>query len=213
MARLTSGDIKKAIEDFNACIELDPTFVPAYNNRSFALAKSDRRQEALADLDKALELDPKAPGTYDNRGALLLDAQEYEKALADFTRAIQLDAYNGNYYVHRRIALTNLKRFAQAQADTVRIDRLGQLSRLNQAVFRDRENPKAYIDRGNYFLDDNELDNALANFNRALEIDAKNATALTQRSRTWLRRGDAQRRRSRTRRPPWRSNAAKRPSA
>ncbi len=192
MARLTSGDIKKAIEDFNACIELDPTFVPAYNNRSFALAKSDRRQEALADLDKALELDPKAPGTYDNRGALLLDAQEYERALADFTRAIQLDAYNGNYYVHRRIALTNLKRFAQAQADTVRIDRLGQLSRLNQAVFRDRENPKAYIDRGNYFLDDNELDNALANFNRALEIDAKNATALTQRSRTWLRRGDVQ---------------------
>ncbi len=192
MARLTSGDVKKAIEDFNACLELDPKFVPAYNNRSFALAKSDRRQEALADLDKALELDPNAAGTYDNRGALLLDAQEYEKALADFSRAIQLDSYNGNFYVHRRIALTSLKRFAEAQADTVRIDRLSQLALLNQAVFRDRAVAKPYIDRGNFFLDDNQLDNALANFNKALELDAKNTTALTQRSRTWLRRGDAQ---------------------
>jgi tetratricopeptide (TPR) repeat protein len=192
MARLTSGDVKQAIEDFDACLKINPKMVAAYNNRSFALAKSDRRQEALADLNRAIELDPNAPGTYDNRGALLLQAQEYKQAAADFTRAIELDSYNGNYYVHRRTAWLKLEKLAEAQADTVQIESLARLSRINQAVFRDAHAPQPYIDRGNYFLDVNQLDSALANFNRALELDAKNALALTQRSRTWLRKGDAQ---------------------
>jgi tetratricopeptide (TPR) repeat protein len=192
MARLTSGDVKQAIEDFNTCLKIDPKFVAAYNNRSFALSKSDRRQDALADLNRALELDPNAGGTYDNRGALLLEAQEYKQAAADFTQAIRLDPFNGNYYVHRRMALTKLNRLAEAQADTVQIENLARLNLLNQAVFRDRGAPQPYIDRGNYFLDVNQLDSALANFNRALELDARNVAALTQRSRAWLRRGDAQ---------------------
>jgi tetratricopeptide (TPR) repeat protein len=192
MARLTSGKVKPAIEDFDTCLKLDPNFVAAYNNRSFAYAKSDRRQEALEDLDKAVKLDPKAAGSYDNRGALLLDAQEYQKALADFTQAIQLDASNANYYAHRRAALMQLKRFPEAQADAIKIEHLMQLSSLNQAVFRDPRSPQSYIDRGNYFLRENQLDNALANFNRALELNSKSSEALTQRSRAWLRHGDPQ---------------------
>jgi tetratricopeptide (TPR) repeat protein len=192
MARLTSGQVKLAIEDFDTCLKFDPNFVAAYNNRSFAYAKSDRRQEALEDLGKAVELDPKAAGTYDNRGALLLEAQEYQKAVADFTRAIQLDNSNANYYAHRRIVLTQLKRFPEAQADSIKIEHLMQLSSLNQAVFRDPRSPQPYIDRGNYFLRENQLDNALANFDRALELNSKSSEALTQRSRTWLRHGDPQ---------------------
>jgi tetratricopeptide (TPR) repeat protein len=190
MARLTSGEVKQSIEDFDACIQLDPNFVPAYNNRSFAYAKSDRRQDALADLDKALELDPNVAGTYDNRGSMLLAAQEPQKALADFTRAIQLDPANPNYYAHRRVTLTKLEKFAEAQADAIKIEHLVQLSALNEAVFRDRKSAQPYIDRGIYFLGENQIENALANFTKALELKPKNANALTQRSRAWLRHGD-----------------------
>jgi tetratricopeptide (TPR) repeat protein len=192
MARLTSGEIKQSIEDFTECIKLDPKFVAAYNNRSVAYAKTDRRQEALADLNKAIELDPQAAGSYDIRGALWLDAQEYAKAVSDFTHAIRLNAGIPSYYDHRRTALTKLARFAEAQADSLKIDRLMRLASLNEAVFRDRRSPKPYIERGNYFLDDNQLENALANFNRALELNPKCADALTQRARAWVRHGDPQ---------------------
>jgi len=191
MARLSSGDVKEAIDDFNVCLNIDPSFVAAYVNRSFAYAKLDRRKDALADLDKALELDPKAAGNYDSRGAMLLDAQEYDKAVADFTQAIQLDPANANYYIHRRAALTTLKRFAEAQSDAIKVEHLVQLSSLNQAVFRDRGSAQPYIDRGKYFLGENEIDNALINFNKALELAPKSADALTQRSRAWLQHGDA----------------------
>jgi tetratricopeptide (TPR) repeat protein len=192
MARLASGDLKESIEDFNVCLNLDPNFLAAYVNRSFACAKLDRRKEALADLDKALELDPKAAGVYDTRGAVWLQAQEYEKAVADFTKAISLDGSNPNYYSRRRSALTQLKRFDEAQADAIKIEHLMQLAALNQAIFRDRSSPQPYIDRGNFFMRENQLDEALANFNRALELNSKSVEALTQRARTWLRREEPQ---------------------
>ncbi len=190
MARITSGEVKLAIEDFNTCLQLDPKFVAAYNNRSFALAKADRRQEALADLDKAIELDPTSASAFDNRGSMLLAAQETQRAVADFTRAIQIDSANPTYFAHRRVALTKLERFAEAQADSTKIEHLVQLSALNEAVFRDRGSAQPYIDRGNYFLGEGQLDNALANFNKALELSPKSCDALTQRSRAWLRHGD-----------------------
>jgi tetratricopeptide (TPR) repeat protein len=192
MALLASGQLRESLEDFNVCLNLDPKFLAAYVNRSFALAKLDRRKEAVTDLDKAIELDPKAPGVYDTRGAVRLTAQEYEKAVTDFTRAIELDGTNPNFYVHRRSALTALKRFDEAQIDAIKIDRLSELSSINQAIFRDRNSPRPYIERGNYFLRENQLDNALANFIRALELSPRNVDALTQRARTWLRLGDGQ---------------------
>lgn len=192
MAHLTSGEPKLAIEDFNICLNLDPKFLAAYVNRGFAFAKLDRRKEAMADLDKALEIDPKAAGAYDARGALWLDGNEYQKAIADFTQAIEIDSNNPNYYIHRRTALTKLDRFAEAHVDAIKIEHLAQLSSLNQAVFRDPRVPQPYIDRGAFFLRENQLDNALINFNRALELNAKSSDALTQRARVWLRQGKAE---------------------
>jgi tetratricopeptide (TPR) repeat protein len=192
MALLASGEIKESIEDFKVCLNLDPNFLAAYVNRSFAYAKLDRRKEALADLNRALELDPKAAGVYDTRGAVWLQAQEYEKAVADFTQAIKLDSSNPSYYARRRTALTQLKRFDEAQADAIKIEHLMHLASLNQAVFRDRSSPQPYIDRGNYFLRENQLVEALANFNRAIELNPKSVEALTQRARVRLRRDEPQ---------------------
>jgi tetratricopeptide (TPR) repeat protein len=121
---------------------------------------------------------------------MLLAAQETQRAIADFTRAIQIDSSNPTYYSHRRVALTKLERFAEAQSDAIRIEHLVQLSVLNEAVFRDRNSPQPYINRGNYFLNENQIDNALANFNKALELNPKSCDALTQRARAWLQHGD-----------------------
>jgi tetratricopeptide (TPR) repeat protein len=192
MARVTTGELKQAVDDFNRAIELDPKYVSAYTNRSFALVKLDRRRDAMADLDHALELDPKAAGAYDSRGALRLEDHDYPKALADFTSAIKLERNNPTYYTHRRETYLKLERYPEAQADGTRIERLMQLNALNEAVFRNRLSPRPYLDRGDFLLEEGKIDDAIANFDHALELDAKQVRGLIGRARAWVRRGEFQ---------------------
>jgi tetratricopeptide (TPR) repeat protein len=192
MARLTSGEAKLAIEDFNHAIEFDPKMAIAYTNRSFALIKLDRRNDALSDLDRALTLDPKATSAYDSRGLLRLEEQDYQKALADFTNAIKLEKNNPTYFTHRRETFLKLERYADAQADASRIERLMQLETLNEAIFRDRRSPKVYLDRGEFLVEDGQIENALENFERALQLDPKQWRGLVGRARIWIRRGEFQ---------------------
>jgi tetratricopeptide (TPR) repeat protein len=192
MARMTTGEVKQAIEDFNHALELDPKSATAYTNRSFALIKLDRRNEAVADLDRALQLDPKAPGAYDNRGVLRLEDHDYQRALADFTSAIKLEKNNPTYFSHRRETFLKLERFAEAQADASRIERLMQLEALNEAIFRNRRSPKVYLDRGEFLVDDGQIENAIENFDRALQLDPKQWRGLVGRARAWIRQGEIQ---------------------
>ena len=192
MVHVTTGELKQGLKDFNRAIELDPKSVTAYTNRSFALVKLDRRQDGLVDLDKAIQLDPKAAGAYNSRGALRMEEHDYTKAIADFTSAIKVDSYNANYYSHRREAYLKLERFAEAQADGTRIERLMQLTALTEAVYRNRLSPKPYIDRGDFLLDEGRIDDAMANYDHALELDAKQSRSLVGRACAWIRKKEFQ---------------------
>jgi len=192
MARVTTGELKLALEHFNRAIELDPKFVMAYTNRSFALVKLDRRRDAMADLDRALQLDPKAAGAYHSRGVLWLELNDLKKALADFTSAIKIVPNNPAYYSHRRDTYIKLERYTDAEADGARIEHLMQLASLNEAVFRDRLAPKPYIDRGEFLLEDGQLDDAIANFDHVLSMDATHWRALICRARARVRQGEFQ---------------------
>ena len=70
-----SGNLDRAIADFDQAIRLNPKDVAAYNNRAMALADRRDFDRAAADYDQALKLDPKYALAYLNRG-LLWQAQE-----------------------------------------------------------------------------------------------------------------------------------------
>ena len=192
MARVTTGELKLALDHFNQAIELDPKYISAYTNRSYALVKLDRRPDAMADLDRALKLDSKAAGAYHSRGLLWLEMNELQKALTDFTSAIKLVKNSPTYYNDRRAVYVKLARYTEAEADGARIEHLMQLNELNEAVFRDRLSPKPYLERGNYLLEEGLIDDAIANFDHVLTLDAKQWRALVSRSRAWIRKGEFQ---------------------
>jgi tetratricopeptide (TPR) repeat protein len=192
MARVTAGEIKTALEDFNKAIEIEPKYVSAYTNRSYALVKLDRRKDAMTDLGVAINLDPKAAGAYDSRGVLFLELKEDEKALADFTSAIKLVQNNPLYYHHRRTVLLKLQRYDESQADAAKVEHLMQLVTLNEAVFRDRQSPKPYLDRGNYLLADGQIGDAIANFDHVISLDPNQWRAYVGRARALVRKGDFQ---------------------
>jgi len=192
MARVTSGDLKGAVEDFNKAIEIEPKYVSAYTNRSYAFAKLDRRKDAMTDLDVALNLDPKAAGAFDSRGVLYLETNDVKKALADFTSAIKLVSNNPVYYHHRRAALLKLERYDEAEADAAKVEHLMKLVSLNEAVFRDRKSAKPYLDRGQYLLEDGQVDDAIANFDHVVSLDPTQWRAYVGRARGFVRKGDYQ---------------------
>lgn len=55
------GKTALAIKDFNRAIKADPTYDPAYYNRSFALEKQKNLRAAYQDMRKALSLMPNDP--------------------------------------------------------------------------------------------------------------------------------------------------------
>ena len=63
-----NSEWSSAIIHFTKAIEIDPTFINAYNHRGFSLSKQEKIPEAIADYNKAIELAPKYADVYYNRG-------------------------------------------------------------------------------------------------------------------------------------------------
>ena len=54
-----NSEWSSAIIHFTKAIELDPTYINAYNHRGFGFCKQEQYLEAIADFTKAVELAPK----------------------------------------------------------------------------------------------------------------------------------------------------------
>jgi len=91
---------KKAIDDCNQALELDPTLKEAYGNRSIAYWYLGIKEQAYSDLDRVIELtggsDAKA---YHNKAVYLKNDKKYQEALEYYNKSIQLDGgYSFAYY-------------------------------------------------------------------------------------------------------------------
>jgi len=185
---LATGEVDKAVGELSRAIELDPKYIDALNNRGIAYLQANRPQEALADLDAALAADPNSGKSYNNRGLIHFRAGQYDEALADFTKAIMHEQHNAKLYDNRRQTYTKLGRFAEAQSDAAQVKRLVELAQLNTRILRNPRQADLYVDRGRHFVEFDEDDKALANFERAIAIDSNCAAAYASRAALWMRR-------------------------
>lgn len=94
--RLTLGEYKKAIIDFDRCIVLQSDFSFAYNNRGFAFLKLGEMQKAIADINHSLKLDNKNSFAYKNKGLYFLAMNDKIKAKENFLKAKSL-GFNDKY--------------------------------------------------------------------------------------------------------------------
>jgi tetratricopeptide (TPR) repeat protein len=85
-----SGDLARALEAFDAALELDPKNLKALYNSGIALLGVGRGAEAAERFARFLELRPEDPLAHFHRGRALLREQRKEEALASLERAIEL---------------------------------------------------------------------------------------------------------------------------
>lgn len=92
LANQALGEFEKALQDFNAAIASDPTFLRAYLNRGGVQFQKGELELALEDCNHALELAPSSPEVLRNRALVFRKMGKLEEAAADEEKASSLPA-------------------------------------------------------------------------------------------------------------------------
>lgn len=125
-----------------------------------------------------LMLFPKSADTYTNRAIAYRDCHQYEKALADFNKSVELDEGYALTYYCRGSMLLSLDKARQALTD------------LDSACQIQPDDPFYLVGRADAFYALNKMDEALADCNRAIEIDDRYELAYMTRYNIYLYLGE-----------------------
>lgn len=127
-----------------------------------------------------LKLFPDSAITYATRANAYNDKFEYKKALADYNKSIELDDKYALSYYCRGSMLLHLDKARQALTD------------LDSACQLEPGDPFYLSGRAEAFYALNRMDEALADCNRAIEIDEHYFVAYTTRHKIYLYQGEGE---------------------
>jgi len=139
-----------------------PNDYDSYYLRSFILIATLEYEGAIEDLSRAIDLNPEPRIEYYlDRGWVYTEVGEYEAALDDYTETLALDPENTTALINRGFAYSKL---GESQA---------AIDEWDAALALEPDNALALNNRAYEFaLEDRELDAALADVNRAIELEA-----------------------------------------
>lgn len=169
VARQQIGDLRAAVADYTAAIELDPTFAAAYGNRGTAYELLGDYPAALRDYQTFLRANPNDPRAHFQLGTVLLLMRKLRESIPRFTRAIELHPSYLEAYVNRGNAKLNLRRWKDAIED------------LDEAIRIRPQHKTAWLSRGRAKEELKDYPGALADYERAVALDANYAKAVLSR--------------------------------
>ena len=83
-------DYGRAIQDYDAAIDLNPNFAVALNNRAWAYFKWGRATDGLTDVERSLRLNPMSEHTWDTRAHIRQVLGNHDGAFTDYQQAMIL---------------------------------------------------------------------------------------------------------------------------
>lgn len=155
------GRPEEALLDFNRALLMEPNNWNGYYGRGWTYSYLGDFDNELADYDIAISLNPYHPSPHSNRAYIYRERGEYEIALAGFQEAMSLAPENSNYIRGAGTVLMRMKRYDEA------------MEHLNRALELAPEDDQAsyYADRALCYAKIWELDLALADYDKAIELD------------------------------------------
>ncbi|HYF00052.1 MAG TPA: tetratricopeptide repeat protein, partial [Planctomycetota bacterium] len=197
-ARLFQGDRGGAADFAGKAVDLAPNDHALLYHAAMLFQLAGRFEEALAAVDRALRINPGATPLLNVRGNIRTSRKDFEGAYADFIEALRRqprDATllcNLGYLCYR---LNRLEEAVEAYGRAVEADpsdpdgpegravcllalgRLDEAERDMDRVIAARPTADSYSNRGAIRARGGRLEEAMADYARALEIDPKNAGA------------------------------------
>ncbi len=166
------GRYDSAISMIRKAISVNPGAAPFYCNLGLALKYSGKLEEAVNSFKKSLALDPKKPDTHNNLGTALKESGRSEEALESFKRAIQLKPTYFEAWMNAGNLAKSLERFDEAG------DYYENALKLNPGHERIKKSLVVSLNNvGVAHQKNKHYDEAVAAFNRILEINPETAEA------------------------------------
>lgn len=181
------GQFDLALADLDKAIELDPKNAVTFADRGVIRFESPRPGllgMSIADFGEAIRLKPDFVEAYIGRAHAYCLKERYGDAIWDLSKVIDRDPGNAwAHYsrAHNFILLGETDVFRGDQED-IRLD-------LTEAIRLDPNLASAYFDRGTQYAKTNEIEKAVADFDRTLQIDPafERANRLRDRLRPTLK--------------------------
>jgi tetratricopeptide (TPR) repeat protein len=207
------GKYQAAIAEFDKAVNADPKDGPAYVWRGLARARAGGFLEAIPDYDQALRLNARNIGALNSRGiAYHFGAGDFGRALADFNAVLAIDPSNVAAYAFRGLTYSEMgdpqqglkdvnmaiklaPKYAYSYGNLGAIyNKLHQHDKAVEAFSKQIEasssgTPQAYSGRGFSYLNLDDRDSALTDFNKALTLNPTYGIALGYRGRIYVERG------------------------
>ena len=105
-ARAHTGYPEAAYEAYSKCIELDPTYYPAYINRGYLAYSQQNYKKAIEDYNYVISNEP-SPQAYMNRGVAKYFSGDYKGAIIDYDKVFEIEPEANNWdflYYNRGLA-------------------------------------------------------------------------------------------------------------
>jgi tetratricopeptide (TPR) repeat protein len=169
-----TGQIDKALKDYNTAIVLDPNFRDAFIGRGTVLEKMGRFDSAVENLNRAIALGPSYEA-YFNRGIILEKMAQIDAAISDYLSAIALDPSRYDAY------LAAGRTYGKAGSFDKAIEYFAKCIAMNP------NHADAYNNRGLSYLFNDQYERALEDFNKAIALDRTLAVAYRNRANLYLR--------------------------
>ncbi len=179
-AQYRNGKTEVAKTGFQKVIELNPTYSQAYSNLANIEAEQGKLEGAIQLYNHAISLDSLQESYYGNRGSALIYLERFEEAISDFNRAIELQPEYAKAYLNRGLALCYVEEIQAATKDF-------------SAALKNGANPEEvsalcmqmadlFNIRGVEYAKDVRLEDAIADFDKALTIVPGNENATNNKA-------------------------------
>jgi Flp pilus assembly protein TadD len=165
------------MRDHDEAIRLDPNYGAAYSNRGNVFSSLGQRDRAIQDYNEALRINPRDPKALNNRGDEYTLLGKYDLAIKDLDAAIRIE--------QNPVRLSN-RCFARAIIGKLR----DAIADCNKSLEMRPKSAVVHGRRGLAYLKLARFDEAMNDFNAALEISARQALSLYGRGLVKLHNGD-----------------------
>ncbi len=176
-----NGEYERAIVEFSAAIQHNPTMEHAYAQRGDAHRMLGTYDRALADYSAALRLNPVNPLVLINRGKTSQLLGALQQAIGDYDLVLQLDPNS--------VVALNHRGTARAE----RGDHDAAIDDFTQALTIDPDYPFTYQNRAAAYAAQGNLDAAIIDYGRVLQLNPMFTLAYVRRADAYRQKGELKR--------------------
>ncbi|MBI3782415.1 MAG: tetratricopeptide repeat protein [Deltaproteobacteria bacterium] len=148
-----------AVAEYERALTVNPNHVKLHNNLALALVELGRLEEAAVHFKASLALEPKAE-IYSDLGFTMARLGKAEVARADYQKALELEPNCASAHFNLAVAFVQAGNFEEAE------------SHYRQALLG-RPTAETHNGLGYVFARQGRTDEAVAEFRKAIDVDAK----------------------------------------